>query len=108
MATVLRWLDRHEEFRGKYARAREIQADTLADEIISISDDGLNDTYVDDKGNQRTDYDVVARSKLRVDARKWYASKLAPKKYGDKIEQKLTGDPDNPINLGIKVTFHEP
>lgn len=85
--TVMRWLGDPEraDFRDQYARAREAQADKLADEILAIADDGLNDTYVDENGNKRTDVDVIARSRLRVDARKWLASKMAPKKYGDKM-----------------------
>lgn len=85
-ATVFKWLSENEVFSDKYARARESQADTLADEIIDIADDGENDTYEDDEGNVRTNQDVIARSRLRVDARKWIASKLKPKKYGDKIQ----------------------
>lgn len=86
-ATVLRWLsdDQHQAFCDQYARAREAQADKYAEEIIEIADNGENDTYVDENGNTRTDQDVIARSRLRVEARKWYASKLAPKKYGDKL-----------------------
>lgn len=85
--TVLRWLGDEDRgsFRTQYARARELQADFYAEAIIEIADDGTNDTYLDDEGNKRTDQDVIARSRLRVDARKWYASKLAPKKYGDKV-----------------------
>jgi hypothetical protein len=73
------------EHTEQYARAREAQADKMAEDILAIADDGLNDTYTDDDGNERTDHDVVARSRLRVDARKWLASKMAPKKYGDKM-----------------------
>ena len=94
--TVFRWLNIHKDFNDQYARAREEQAETLADEIISIADDGLNDTYVDENGNKRTEQDVIARSRLRVEARKWVASKLKPKKYGDKIE--IAGDPKNPLS----------
>jgi terminase small subunit-like protein len=43
MATVFRWLARHAEFRDQYARAREVQADYLAEEILEIADDGRND-----------------------------------------------------------------
>ena len=95
-STVFKWLNIHEEFNDQYARAREEQAETLADEIIAIADDGLNDSYVDENGNKRTDQDVIARSRLRVEARKWVASKLKPKKYGDKLE--LAGDPKNPLS----------
>ncbi len=83
--TMRRWLISHEEFRAQYALAREEQAEFYADEIIKIADDGSNDTYTDDDGNVCTNHDVIARSRLRVDARKWHASKLAPKKYGDKL-----------------------
>jgi hypothetical protein len=87
ISTVIRWLSDPDraEFCAQYMRAREAQADKLAEEILQIADDGLNDTYVDEDGKTRTDHDVVARSRLRVDARKWLASKMAPKKYGDKI-----------------------
>lgn len=83
--TMLRWLNANAEFRTQYAHAREEQADNLVEEILDIADDGWNDTYLDDEGNKRTDHDVIARSRLRVDARKWIAAKLAPKKYGDKL-----------------------
>ena len=81
--TVSRWLRDDERFRQRYARAREDQADYLADEILTISDDGRNDTYVDQNGKVKTDWDVVGRSKLRIDARKWIASKLRPKRWGE-------------------------
>ena len=47
--------------------------------MLAIADDGLNDNYTDDDGNERTLADVIQRSKLRVDTRKWIASKLKPK-----------------------------
>lgn len=84
-STIFKWLSEKEAFSEQYARAREAQADVLFDEILSIADDGRNDSYVDDDGNPRTDHDVIARSKLRVDARKWMAGKLRPKKYGEKL-----------------------
>ncbi len=91
LATIFRWLANNKSFSDQYARAREEQAETLADEIVQIADDGLNDTYVDENGNQRTDQDVIARSRLRVEARKWVASKLKPKKYGEKMSQEISG-----------------
>jgi hypothetical protein len=45
------------EFEPQYARARLIGYQTMADEIIDISDDGSNDTYKDENGNVRTDHD---------------------------------------------------
>lgn len=90
--TVMRWLqeDHHTGFRDNYARAREAQADFYAEEIIGIADEEC--TYVkhgdgDEARKVEVAFDsaAVARNRLRVDARKWYASKVAPKKYGEKI-----------------------
>lgn len=83
--TIHRWIESNEAFRQKYARARERQADYLAQQIIEIADDGRRDYTVDEDGHEAVDHDHIARSRLRVDARKWAASKLAPKKYGDKL-----------------------
>lgn len=94
-ATVFRWLAANQEFREQYARAREAQADTLADEIIDIAD------------GKRAEYEGaeadVQRDRLAMDARKWVAAKLKPKVYGEK--QLIGSDPDNPLPAGIDVTF---
>jgi hypothetical protein len=89
--SVTTWLDdpNKPEFLQKYARARELQAETLADEIVSIADE--TDVTIDDHGKVTFDSVAVARNRLRVDARKWVAAKLKPKKYGDKIEATHTG-----------------
>ena len=91
-ATVFKWLNDIEGFSSQYARAREEQAETLADEIVSIADDSEKDTYINQSGVELSNNEWIARSRLRVDARKWVASKLKPKKYGDKIEHTGTGD----------------
>lgn len=88
---VFRWLHQIESFRDQYARAKEEQADTLADDILDIADDNSQDKYVDEEGKTRVDNEVVARSRLKVDARKWIASKLKPKVYGDRIQQEISG-----------------
>jgi hypothetical protein len=96
-ATVRGWaMEDRDGFSAQYARAREIGYHAMADEALDISDDGTNDTYLDEDGNRRTDQDVIARSRLRVDTRKWLLSKALPKVYGDKLE--LAGDPKNPIH----------
>lgn len=91
-STLFRWLSLDKSFSEQYARAREAQADVLFDEVLQIADDGQNDSYTDDDGNARTDFDVIARSKLRVDARKWMAGKLRPKVYGEKIQTEHSGE----------------
>lgn len=94
-STVMRWLGEREAFRDQYARAREAQADYWADEILEISDDGSNDwmkrQHGDDDPVEVPNHEHISRSKLRVDSRKWLMSKLAPKKYGDRVEQVHSG-----------------
>ena len=96
-STVCRWLAADKSFQDQYARAREVQADSWADDILDISDDGSNDTYTDGDGNERTNQDVIARSRLRVDTRKWLMARMAPKKYGDKITQEHQGADGGPL-----------
>lgn len=86
---VLRWLfdGKHTNFVQQYARAREAQADYYAAEIIEIGDEiTVEATYQGAAVLLDISNAAVSRNRLRVDARKWYASKLAPKKYGDRIE----------------------
>lgn len=100
--TVCRWLATNESFQDQYARAREFQADALADEIIDIADDSSNDWMErndPDNPGWQLNGDHVQRSKLRMEARKWVAAKLKPKKYGDSTT--IKGDKDNPIELNL-------
>lgn len=80
--TIARWLRNYKEFDQDYARARETQADNLADQIVQLADD---ETLTPES------------RRVRVDARKWIASKLKPKKYGDRTI--LAGDAENPLQL---------
>lgn len=82
--SVARWLEADETFRERYTRAREEQANYLADEILEIADNAENDSTVDKDGNPIVDHENIQRSRLRVDARKWVAAKLLPRKYGDR------------------------
>ena len=73
--TIRVWLIEDGEFSAQYARAREEQADFYADEIIDIADTAKDANL----------------ARLQIDARKWKASKLQPKKYGDKIDLNHSG-----------------
>lgn len=102
VGTVLAWLSKQPTFQDKYARAKEMQADLLAEEILDISDDGSNDFMTIVKGDEAytvENKEVINRSRLRVDSRKWIASKLKPKKYGDRVHQELTGLDGKPIQF---------
>ena len=98
-STVYDWLQKNKAFSEQYARAREEQADSLADEIIAIADEKPEVIEVRDKeGNiidHKLDSAFLAWQKNRIDARKWTAMKLKPKKYGDKLVH--AGDDDNPV-----------
>lgn len=88
-STIYKWLSEKSEFSEKYARAREVQADLYADEIVDIADNVMDEPA------------SVMKARLQIDARKWKASKLAPKKYGDKIQQEITGD----LDVSLRVKF---
>jgi hypothetical protein len=94
--TVYRRLGDDEEFRQRYAHAREMQADTIFDEILHIADDARND-WMERKGKDEKGWiengEHLQRSRLRIDARKWMAGKLRPKVYGDKIDMTSDGKP---------------
>ncbi len=77
--TVYRWFKAHDDFRLMYAHAREARADMIADEVINIAD---------------TEPDPN-KARVRIDARKWYAAKLNPKRYGDRTV--IAGDPDGAL-----------
>ncbi len=84
-STIHLWLLKHQEFSDLYAQAKDLQIELMSEETLEIADDGFNDTYTDEEGREKCDYDHIQRSKLRVDTRKWLLSKLKPKKYGDKV-----------------------
>lgn len=96
MSTVFNWMRLHEGFSLQYMRAKEESADALVEEMLDIADDGTND-WIEARGTNGEVYgwkensEAIQRSRLRVDTRKWIASKLKPKRYGEKLA--LT-DPD--------------
>ncbi len=110
--TVFNWLRTNEEFLHQYERAKADAADYLAEEMIEIADDGTND-YVTKANSDGSEYEVVntehiQRSRLRIDARKWIASKLKPKKYGDHTKHEHTGADGKPIEMAWTVEVVEP
>ena len=94
--TLYEWIAADKDVERRYAVALTSKADKYMDETISIADDGSQDTYTDKDGNERTDTEVLGRSKLRVETRMRYAALIAPKKYG--AHQSL--DIDLTVKLG--------
>jgi hypothetical protein len=98
---VAEWLAAHPEFRKAYEIAKDRQADLLFFECLEIADDARRDTKLVTRGDgevvETMDFEWVARSKLRVETRLKMAGKLAPKKYGEKLD----------INATIGALRHE-
>lgn len=93
--TMLDWINADPSRAEMYARAREDRSDKLADEIVAIADECEYEPVTDISGKTVAvmfDKTAVARNKLRIDARKWTASKLKPRVYGDKVQLEGTVD----------------
>ncbi len=82
---------------NRYARAREMQMEAHEDDLITTAEDSSGDTIHGENG-PRMDSEWVARSRLKIDTKKWVMSKLYPRRYGEKIEATVTG------NLGVELT----
>lgn len=83
--TFYRWLEQDENLRGQYARARERQADTLADQILDVA-------------NEEPD---PARARVKMDAIKWLAGKMKPSTYGDRVDHTSTDGSMSPQPASI-------
>ena len=105
MSTLFKWIRDIPEFTEQYVKAKEESADALAEDMVDIADNQVSQPVMvdglplrDDDGNIIMVVDNVAvnHAKLRIDTRKWAASKLKPKKYGDKtmIEDVTPPSPD--------------
>ena len=102
--TVWRWQRANEEFRNLYAQSRIEQAHYWSDEIVDISDDGSRDYKESGDRGTVVDMDHIARSRLRVDTRKFLMAKIVPKIYGDRIAQEITGADGGPIQTRQDIT----
>ncbi len=106
-STVLYWLagawpegDPRREFLGQYARAREVQAELYADDIIEIADDADDDVLEDAKGNPVPNTARLNRDRLKIDARKWVISRLLPR-YAKKLVLEGGAKPI-PVDLPVR------
>lgn len=106
-STVFKWLSENDTFSDQYTRAREEQADAIFDEILDIADDGTND-WMERRNSDgenigwQENGEALRRSALRVDARKWVAGKLRPKKYGDRQQVALSNPDGGPVQVIIQ------
>jgi hypothetical protein len=106
-STVFLWLSKREEFSEQYVLAKAQSAEAIAEEMFDIADDGSNDWmevhFKDGSEGWKLNGESVQRSRLRVDTRKWYLSKIKPKKYGEKVSQEISGPGGGPIETKTAV-----
>lgn len=86
-STVFLWIGKHADFSERYARAKEESADAHADRITDVADRTLAGEF------------EPQAARVAIDAMKWTASKLKPKRYGDKLE--LAGSKDSPLTVQV-------
>ena len=91
-STFNRWVDADSKLAEDYAHAREDLIERMANEVLELADSEVPET-----GDGKRDWQAIQQRKLQVDSRKWLLSKLAPKKYGDRLE--LAGDKENPLQV---------
>jgi len=91
VATVFNWLGSKPEFVEQYEKAKAESADAMVDEMLDIADD------LDEHAQSR---------RVRIDTRKWIASKLKPKRYGDRITH--SGDDEHPLITRIETVIRKP
>jgi hypothetical protein len=98
------WISEDERKGGaviasRYARAKEAGLELLAEQVIEIADDRSFIGHPDAGA-------IVQQNRLAVDTRKWFLSKMLPRKYGDRIE--ISGDPDAPVVSRIELVAVQP
>ncbi len=108
MTAVFSWLSKYEDFANNYARSTKDRTEALIEQAFDIARDGSNDWVEDNYLEGKTpgyalNGENIQRSKLQVDLIKWYASKMLPKKYGDKMDVTTNGkDLPTPILGAVK------
>lgn len=100
-STFLLWTSRDEALSDQYAQARDARADLIFDEMLEIADtpEVGQKTVSKATGLEITEADMIEHRRLRVDTRKWILSRMAPKKYGDKVTQEHTGVDGGPVQI---------
>lgn len=103
--TVYHWIEDNPEFSARIARAREVGFDAIAEECLEIADESAFDAIEGEDGALRSNSEVIQRSKLRVETRLKLLAKWSPKRYGDKVQQEVSGPDGGPVRQSIEVAF---
>lgn len=95
--TIWGWLADNPAFFSAYTRAKELQQFVAIDETNDIADDGRNDWvkrqhFAGDDESWQVNGEAIARSKLRIENRRWIAARLQMKYFGDRqtVDQKIS------------------
>lgn len=92
-STIYQWIYKNEEFSSQYLMARRNQANVLADSMLDLPEE-IN-SFTDKEGNERIDSGILGKAKLEYEIKKWHASKMAPKIFGDKqVVEQVTAEND--------------
>ena len=101
--TLFAWLKTYSDFSEQYSLAKMRQAESLVDEIVEIADHCLAKENLNKSGGNFSKQELINQAKLKIDTRKWLASTLAPKVYGNQIDStstcKITINHEEALNL---------
>lgn len=101
IGTFLRWVSERPDLAEQYGHARALCLDAMAEDIIDIADTPQIGQKSVSKatGLEITEGDMVEHRRLRIESRKWLLAKVAPKKYGDKIENTIQGPDGKAVRI---------
>ena len=98
--TVYLWREAHPDFDTRFARARDMGADAIAERALEIADtplEGVRREIGGRDGDKEVHEDMLGHRKLQVETRLKLLAKWNPKKYGDRLINNLTGPDDEPL-----------
>lgn len=116
LTTIWEWKDEDPELADILLRAQELWCRAQMRKTIEIADDQSRDilevqeSYVNKKGELKTyikttsDNTAVNRDRLRIGARQWAMARLAPKIFGDKLQQEIAGKDGERLNIQVTVS----
>lgn len=106
--TFYKWLEESEELQERYKKATQKRADNIFEEMLEIADKQSADMEINERGEHVINYNVINRSRLQIDTRKWMLGKLNPTKYGDKLDVTSGGDKLQAVPIvGMKILNEE-
>jgi phenylpyruvate tautomerase PptA (4-oxalocrotonate tautomerase family) len=93
ITTFMRWVQQDKTLQEHYAQARQALIERIAAEVMEIADAPPEREPLTGK----IDAASVRKQQLQVDTRKWLLSKLAPKRYGEKVV--VVDENDSPLQI---------